>query len=1590
MLNELRRFGGIKVCFVICAILLGSFFVFLNSTKASAPAWNVTGVWNLVFKVGGTDYPHTMTVSSFDSGTGSFFGAGVYDVDGSYTWDVTGSVSGETISFHVVYTGINAGYSFDATGLIVSGGTDLSGTWNSGTWTGSGTASPLLFNVDDNGVECPDALFTSIQDAIDVAPSGTTITVCSGTYNEDLDISKSVVISGTDRDGVVVNNPMPGGDNYGIHVTADYVTLEEMTIKNSHADDALSSFQIHVSHVSGFVIHNVTLIGNGKSYGKVTGLDLNTVSNITINNVSVQDYSKNGISVTSAYAPGDVPSSNITFSNNIIVVNNGNSAGWAGIAFYTTGGGGGKGDISNVHMLGLQKIFDNPIGIYFEGLTGFSTTGNSSVDIGNTTFSGNSVADIVNGQAGNVSAYDAMFVGAANGFEIEDRVIHAVDTPGTGLVSWELNTVYVTPNSFIPPHTSAPSIQRGIDAVPGSTVRVAAGVFEEQLVINKELHLVGSGAGVTVINQSGSLSAGANGSKNLITVTGDVDVEITGFSLTGDGSGLDIGVYVRDGANANIHDNTIATIGSGDRNLGILVGRKAHTTIGTAVIKDNSISGYGKGGVVVDNIGSSATIDHNTITGGGPDPIIAQNGIQISRGATGFVVNNTVSGHVCTSVGGGCTDDPSASATADGASGILLYVSGDSVEVANNTLTGNQFNIWTVGAAVVNIHDNVVTGASGAGIAVWDSDQWTGILGLTEVGTTGSVIGNNIQSHDYGVLFRDYTAGGAMPSVVAHGNVIVGNDPFGAWSNTAFNAENNWWGACSGPTHPSNPGGAGDPVSDNVDFTPWTLDETCPGTIVVVKDSVPDAAQDFTFTHDFYGGPSIVKLDDDANVTLSNATTTEVAAGEYSITENITANWDLTSLACDDDDSDVDQENRKATIRVSGGEVVTCVFTNTKRGKLTVNKTTVPAGDLQDFTVMLNETQEQGVVTHATSTSFMVVPGTYSVSEANVGGWDETGNTCVNKVFGPGENKSCTITNTKRGKILIDKITVPSGDPQKFEFSLAGGPSALDQSFSLSDQDILHDSGFVKPGTGYSAVEDVPSGWDLSSGSCSDGSPVNNIDVAPGEIVTCTFTNVKVARLVVEKTSVGGVGTFHFIGDVGGQNGFDLTTAQMGQPVSGFFDVFVDIGGSDLTVTETVPAEWSANQSSCAVNLKPGEEKTCSFVNTKQSTLTVVKEVVNDNGGIRQAGAFTLLIDGQPVTNGVANVVSVGSHTVSEVADIAYVATFSGDCNADGKITIGPGQQKTCVVTNDDQYGSISGVKFEDKNANGKRDGGEPGLSGWKIKLKQSGSEVATQTTDTAGKYSFGPLLPGTYELVEVQKPNWTQSAPANGKHTVVLQPEQNVTAKNFGNWRLAKISGTKFEDTNYNGQKDAGESGLRGWVIVLKKDGNEVGRKTTNASGAFTFTNVTPGLYEAVEVAKPGWAQTFPTAPGAHQVDARSGETTTGVDFGNYHLGVIKGVKFNDVNGNGVKNGSAEPGLANWTIRLVNLGNGDQLSTTTAANGSYSFDGLFHGKYLVREELQGGWIPTSPPSGVYHSVEVGGSGSVLTRNFGNRKVIVP
>jgi len=105
----------------------------------------------------------------------------------------------------------------------------------------------------------------------------------------------------------------------------------------------------------------------------------------------------------------------------------------------------------------------------------------------------------------------------------------------------------------------------------------------------------------------------------------------------------------------------------------------------------------------------------------------------------------------------------------------------------------------------------------------------------------------------------------------------------------------------------------------------------------------------------------------------------------------------------------------------------------------------------------------------------------------------------------------------------------------------------------------------------------------------------------------------------------------------------------------------------------------------------------------------------------------------------------------------------------------------------------------------------------------------------------------------------------------------------------------------------------------------------------------------------------------GTHRVPVNPGDIVTGIDFGNRpDPGEIHGTKFEDFNGNGVRDPN-EPPLAGWTIYIDGNDNGEldegEQSMVTGSTGLYWFTELPPGRHTVREVAPAGseWFQTSP-----------------------------
>lgn len=89
------------------------------------------------------------------------------------------------------------------------------------------------------------------------------------------------------------------------------------------------------------------------------------------------------------------------------------------------------------------------------------------------------------------------------------------------------------------------------------------------------------------------------------------------------------------------------------------------------------------------------------------------------------------------------------------------------------------------------------------------------------------------------------------------------------------------------------------------------------------------------------------------------------------------------------------------------------------------------------------------------------------------------------------------------------------------------------------------------------------------------------------------------------------------------------------------------------------------------------------------ATITVTKEIVNDNGGNNVVADYQLFIDDGvntiPVTSGVPTVVPIGNYTVTETGIPGYQGSYTGpDCDVNGQVVLNQGDNKACTVVNDD------------------------------------------------------------------------------------------------------------------------------------------------------------------------------------------------------------------------------------------------------------------------------------------------------------------
>src|SRR3954454_235095 len=418
-----------------------------------------------------------------------------------------------------------------------------------------------------------------------------------------------------------------------------------------------------------------------------------------------------------------------------------------------------------------------------------------------------------------------------------------------------------------------------------------------------------------------------------------------------------------------------------------------------------------------------------------------------------------------------------------------------------------------------------------------------------------------------------------------------------------------------------------------------------------------------------------------------------------------------------------------------------------------------------------------------------------------------------------------------------------------------------------------------------------------------------------------------------------------------------------------------DLKPGDYSVVEEPKTDWTATSGPFSVTVTSGNDMTTDnsdpavdldFLNWTPGTISGLKYGDTDANGTQNNGetglaGFTFYVDDHAPTGYDAGDsqdvsdadgkwtiegVTPGAYIVRELApDASWHCSQPVPCNY--HVTVQSGRDAKTDSSTDHvaltfgnyQNGSISGHKYEDLNADGKKNGNDADnpLAGFRFyaDLDNSGvhetGEPLSNTTGTDGAWTIGNLKPGTYTVRELPKAGWTVTS---GPFTVIVTSGHQSTTDDsqnlldFLNWAPGSISGHKYEDLNADGTKDGADSsnplaGFRFFADLNHNgdlDANEPESNVTLADGAWKISGLAPGTYSVVEEPKAGWTATS----GPFTVVVQSGRDSTTdnsnpaalLDFLNWTPGTISGLKYGDTDASGTQNND-ETGLAVFTFYI-------------------------------------------------------------------------
>ena len=406
------------------------------------------------------------------------------------------------------------------------------------------------------------------------------------------------------------------------------------------------------------------------------------------------------------------------------------------------------------------------------------------------------------------------------------------------------------------------------------------------------------------------------------------------------------------------------------------------------------------------------------------------------------------------------------------------------------------------------------------------------------------------------------------------------------------------------------------------------------------------------------------------------------------------------------------------SITLANGDSATCTITNQRNGTgvvtgtLTVNKLCSPPADGGLFDLHIDSVRFFDVPCGGSTGAVVVAAGAHTVGES--GGTDTSlsdyttvvGGDCAadgSVTVAGGGTATCTITNSRipvpPATLTVTKLCVP-GSGSRFTITIDGKASGtVGCGGSVGPVEVTPGQHTVGE-TGADGT-DVSDYTVMQGGDCqADGT----VFVGAGEHATCTITNIRKSKpplppmLTVEKLCVPSDDGGLFNLTINGQVSANQPCGDRLGPlvVSPGVNHVGEAAGTRTSLSDYTTVIGGDCAADGSVTVAAGQSATCVITNVRndqniaQSTaqITIVKRCRPSGVTARfQLNLDEHVFQGMKCGDSTGPVAtSTGNHSVGETAVNAKPGLFrtiiSGDCSPNGAITLAPGQQATCIVTN--------------------------------------------------------------------------------------------------------------------------------------------------------------------------------------------------------------------------------------------------------------------------------------------------------------------